>query len=369
MGGTAASDQFASSVNKAGLEIASSLVADTKSNILLSPPGIYSSLKLLEMGASLQTKTELSSFLGGMASEILTPSQQTIDGIDNDPNQWFLGNAIFYSRRYMLVPEYEKNIKKERSTLLLPLMRTEDIAFANNWVKDATHDMIKSLLGENEVSIELLVASVNYFHGKWQAPFPAEATHIEKFYNQDKSSSDVKMMDCKGHYRYLRDQHHEIIELLYEGSRFSAVIIVPDLTIDIPKTMPNIIHLIKRFEANSHHLYGRIQLPQFSIDKEFTLKEILSDFGLRSMFSAAQADFANMFVQANGIYVDDLKHHALLEVDEEGTKAASLTKISFIGGLPEPELEFTVTVNKPFIFIVRNRQTNILHYIGVILSL
>ncbi len=361
-------DQFSTYVNKMGVEITISLMTHTKSNILLSPPGIYSSLELLQMGASQKTKTELNSFLYGISGEVkvITPNQRRENGLVDGTTLWFSENAIFYSHNNMLLPQYKKIVEKGTSTLLLPLKTPDDIAFANTWVKDKTHNMIKSLLTDNEVGVDLLVASVNYFYGKWQEPFLTEMTRLEKFYCQDKSSSNVKMMERNGKYRYFEDQDYEMIELPYTGGIFSAIIIMPHEKIDISEILQNSNHFLKRFEESSNDLYGRIQLPLFTIDKEFTLKNVLSELGLNSIFSASQANFDNMFIHAKGIYVDDLKHHAVLQVNEKGTEAASLTNISFIGALPEPELNFNFVVNRPFIFLIRNKQINTLLYVAVI---
>ncbi len=361
-------NQYASDVNRVGLETAKLLIRDTKSNILLSPPGIYSSVQLLYMGASKQTRTELNTFLyaGSGYDESILANQNIETHPLGESAFWISENAVFYSPNHLLLSDYKNLVEKYTPTLLLPLNGSSDIRLANKWVKDKTHNMIDNLLGDNDIGIDLLIANVNYFSGKWKKSFLKEMTQVKTFHCQDKSESKIKMMERKGKYRYLKNEDFEMIELPYSSDKFSTLMIVPSEKSNISALLQNSHQLVAGFEKESSTLYGRVQIPLFTIDKEYTLKKILMKLGLNSIFFANQANFDNMFIQAKGIYVDDLKHRAVLKVNEEGTEAASLTKVSFLGSLPDPKLDFNFIADKPFIFLVRDVQTKLLLYIAVI---
>ena len=363
--------EFSTLINKVGVDITLSLMKEIKSNILLSPQGIYSSLELLYIGASTETKTELKTFLYGVSNKSESILQANKLSTSNTKNKtlWFSENAIFYSHDKTLLPSYKQNIRQKKSALLLPLNTPKDTIFANSWIKDKTHNMIKSLVSDHDIGASLLISNVNYFYGKWRKPFVKEMNHLEKFYNQDKSSSNINMMEQVSNYSYLKNQYSQMVEIPYIEDNFSAVIILPNEQTNILKTISNISYVLKKFDLNSQYLYGNIQIPLFTIDNEFTLKNILSDLGLSSMFSFTKADFTNMFTQANEIHVDNINHRAILKVNENGSEATSLTKISFIGGLSEPKLNFMFKINRPFIFLIRNKQTKTLLYIAIIQQL
>ena len=70
------------------------------------------------------------------------------------------------------------------------------------------------------------------------------------------------------------------------------------------------------------------------------------------------ADFSNIRNQ-NGLLIDDIIHKTYLKVNEEGTEAAAITMIEmdegFIESL-EKEKIYKMIINRPFLFIIRNRR-------------
>jgi len=68
---------------------------------------------------------------------------------------------------------------------------------------------------------------------------------------------------------------------------------------------------------------------------------------------------ANFSRIAPGIWIDEVRHKTFVEVNEEGTEAAAVTIISFVRGLP-PEM----SVNRPFIFAIREHQSGTILFVG-----
>lgn len=67
------------------------------------------------------------------------------------------------------------------------------------------------------------------------------------------------------------------------------------------------------------------------------------------------ADFSKIRTQ-NDIHIDDIIHKTYLKVNEQGTEAAAVTAIIMVENafIPREEKIYSMNVNRPFLFILRN---------------
>ncbi len=70
------------------------------------------------------------------------------------------------------------------------------------------------------------------------------------------------------------------------------------------------------------------------------------------------ADFSGM-VDGGGPWIDRVEHEAFIEVDEDGTRAAAAT-----GGVMLGSLGPTVDVDRPFLYVVRDRGAGTILFMG-----
>jgi serpin B len=98
-------------------------------------------------------------------------------------------------------------------------------------------------------------------------------------------------------------------------------------------------------------------MPKFKFEYEKTLNEILKDMGMIDAFGgmADLSGISDLF-----LFVQFVKQNTFVDVNEEGTEAAAVTTIA-IGRESAPA---SFTIDKPFIFAIRERTTNTLLFIG-----
>lgn len=72
----------------------------------------------------------------------------------------------------------------------------------------------------------------------------------------------------------------------------------------------------------------------------------------------AGADFSGR-VDGGGISLDRVEHEAFIEVDEHGTGAAAAT-----GGAMVSSHGPTVTINQPYLYVIRDRGAGTILFIG-----
>jgi len=107
-----------------------------------------------------------------------------------------------------------------------------------------------------------------------------------------------------------------------------------------------------------------LTMPKFKYESSFGLKEALSALGMDVAFTD-DADFSGM----NGkreLFIQDVLHKAFISVDEAGTEAAAATAV-IVGAtsMPQPA---EMTINRPFIYLIRDNATGTLLFIGRVLD-
>jgi serpin B len=74
------------------------------------------------------------------------------------------------------------------------------------------------------------------------------------------------------------------------------------------------------------------------------------------------ADFERI---CRDLYISEVKHKSFVEVNEEGTEAAAVTSIGFTLTMEGPTV-FYMVVNRPFLFVIWERQTKAVLFIGAV---
>jgi serpin B len=108
-----------------------------------------------------------------------------------------------------------------------------------------------------------------------------------------------------------------------------------------------------------------LTLPRFEVESDFSLADALAAMGMAGAFSSG-ADFSGMTGDRD-LFISEVVHKAFVSVDEAGTEAAAATAV-VMRGLALPEEPVEVTVDRPFIFLIRDIQTGAILFVGRIVD-
>ena len=84
--------------------------------------------------------------------------------------------------------------------------------------------------------------------------------------------------------------------------------------------------------------------------------------GMPAAFSA-DADFSGMTGNRD-LFISEVIHKAFVAVDEEGTEAAAATAVVVVGAESEPPEPLVVTIDRPFVFVIRDIETGTILFVG-----
>ena len=101
-----------------------------------------------------------------------------------------------------------------------------------------------------------------------------------------------------------------------------------------------------------------VTLPKFSLTYERTLNDDLKALGMGIAFGDG-ADFSGL--SASPVYISYVKQKAFVDVNEAGTEAAAVTNVALAASTP-PSLD----VDRPFIFVIRDRLSGTILFMGKI---
>ena len=112
---------------------------------------------------------------------------------------------------------------------------------------------------------------------------------------------------------------------------------------------------------------GTIELPRFKAEYFSQLNGTLSGMGMKEAFKRS-ADFSNLCECRPGdVYISDVFHKAVVEVNEKGTEAAAATaiKMKLTSAMPVEE-PFHMVVDRPFLMAIVDDGTGLILFIGAI---
>ena len=110
----------------------------------------------------------------------------------------------------------------------------------------------------------------------------------------------------------------------------------------------------------------KLKLPRFKLDEKLSLADELAEMGMSDLFVNGKADLSGMDGKKK-MFVSEVLHRAVVEVNEEGTEAAAVTAVvgivpvSFSFDRPKV-IEFTA--NRPFIFFIQDKTTGSMLFLG-----
>ncbi len=238
----------------------------------------------------------------------------------------------------------------------------------NAWVEDETEKRIRELLAQGAVDslTRLVLVNAVYFNAAWAKPFSKTSTRSETFYRLDESGVAVQMMREQEGMQYAAAPGWQAVELAYEGNELGMLVIVPDrgrfVELERGLDAARLSAVVDALESRNVTL----GLPRWTLEgASFSLKHALSDLGMPTAFST-DADLSGIDGRRD-LFVGDVLHQAFVKVDEAGTEAAAATAVT-VGVTSAPVSPVTLTIDRPFIYMVRDRPTGVVLFIGRVMD-
>ncbi|MCZ6915153.1 MAG: serpin family protein [Gemmatimonadetes bacterium] len=359
-------------------------------NCFYSPLSIAIALSMLLPGAKGETLRELTTLLQTDADVDRLPERvaalieslewrasefnwETDEAVQKDVFRLHLANALFAQTGYPVRQAYVDTLREHFSAALeiLDFGQAEESADKiNGWVSEQTRGMIPNLIGPHMISPEARVILVNavYFFAEWRNQFSKRATTPQPFYLSGGTGGavDVSMMRDEQHLSY--GNHPELglqsLEIPYQASMSMLVLLPAEGALQAVEEKLS-ADLLERLDAARTDTPIDLELPKFAITFQSPLRAIIESLGVRTAFDLENSEFTGISDHPDGLAIDEIIHEARVRVDEHGTEAAAATaELAMLGEPEEEPVVVPFIVNRPFLFVIRDRQTGAVLFVG-----
>ena len=110
-------------------------------------------------------------------------------------------------------------------------------------------------------------------------------------------------------------------------------------------------------------------LPKFENEYGAQLGDILKEMGMTDAFDPVTADFSRMGESTDGnLFVSSVIHKTFISVAEEGTRAGAATMVVAADGAALIEEFETVILDRPFVYLLIDTETNIPFFMGTVME-
>ena len=240
----------------------------------------------------------------------------------------------------------------------------------NQWVNTNTNGKITKILDEINPDTVLFLINAIYFKGTWQTEFDPSHTRDGTFHLGTDGEKQVPMMTRTGDYPYYEnhEEKFQAISLPYGDGRMSMYIFLPYRESDLNTFLngldtENWEHWISQF--NEQEVF--LSMPKFKLEYEKMLNNPLQSLGMDIAFAPEAADFSRMAdLEALGqnLYIGEVLHKAVVEVNEEGTEAAAVTSVGIRATSAPPAF----IADRPFFFAIRDNETKTVLFMGTVVD-
>lgn len=342
-------------------------------NFFVSPLGLHMALGMLLNGSDNESKTELLNTLklnGLSDSEINKSYQQLIEGLPQaDPKVVnTLANSIWQDQNFTVEPSFINVLKESFKAELYreDFSSQETLDKINQWASDHTNAKVKKVLDEISQDQIMFLINALYFKGVWSQQFDKKNTYKTGF-NGLSRITQVDMMSRRDTIAYGAFEKFQMAELSYGSGQYAMTIILPEQE----QSMDQFINQLDQQTVKDAIAGLKVQkidleMPKIKMEYSIKLNDILSKMGMPTLFGSG-ADLSKIAPPAGKLKVGFVKQDSYVDINEEGTEAAAVTTIGIeVTSVPNyPRF----ACNRPFIFLIREKSSNTIQFIGKIVNL
>ena len=343
-------------------------------NVFVSPLSASFALGMTMNGANGSTYDEMRSALqfGNVDLAALDSGYKSLIALltSLDPSTTMqIANAIFYSQTFPFNSSFTQTVATYFDAEVKPrdfhdLSGT--LSAVNDWASSKTNGRIPKVLDSVDPSAVMYLLNAIYFKGSWRERFDPAQTHDATFHAVGGDQS-AKLMHREGKTLYTETSDYQAVDLPYGDSAFTMSVV-------LPKDGKSVESVAASLTTTAWQSLGRsfaqrevdLSLPKVTLSWKRDLRGNMKALGMRAAF-ADGADFTRMSTLGNHLFMSLLQQNTFVSIDETGTEAAAVT----VGGISvtSAPVVTTVRVDRPFIFVIRERLSGTVLFMGKIVHL
>ena len=344
------------------------------SNVFVSPLSASFALGMTLNGANGQTYDEMRSALrlgDGSLASIDSGYRSLIallTSLDRSTTMQ-IANAIFYRSDF----PFNQSFLDQASTYFDAEVKPENFAdqagtlkAVNGWVDAKTHSRIPKVLDSVDPATVMYLLNAIYFKGSWRDRFDVAQTRDAPFHSAS-GDQPSRLMHREGKMNYAETNAFQAVDLPYGDSAFTMTVLLPKSGNTVESVASSLTpELWQSLAASFRVAEVDLYLPKVTLSWKRGLIPDMKVLGMRAAFTDG-ADFTRMSSRGRELFISLLQQNTFVSIDEEGTEAAAVTTVGI--SLTSAPVVTTVRVDRPFIFVIRERLSGTVLFMGKIVRL
>ncbi|MFA5508323.1 MAG: serpin family protein [Vulcanimicrobiota bacterium] len=337
-------------------------------NAVVSPLSMHAAFAMLTLGVSGRAETETLRVLR-LPKNFAVDYQDLLDQLKHGPADVNLASKVWTSKRLKLQEGFVRNCASifGASPETLDL---SDLSKArkkiNDWVSARTEGLIPELLpsGGLNNSTELVLSNALYFKGQWTHGFSPDYTR-EGTFRTPEGEVQTPFMRGKVMGSFLEEEGLKAVSLPYQDSPYAMLLILPDkdLASIRPQLDKALLAEVERLSEQDRETEFFVILPKFTVRQESQPLSVLKAMGMKKI-TGPSADFSKLVENPAGLQVSECYHEAVVEVDENGTRASAATALMITRSGGTRSLAF----DRPFYFVLYHRDSLAPLFVGQVVD-
>ena len=340
--------------------------AQPDSNFVFSPDSLFQALSLVLMGATGATQELLADYLGG-ASHL--PSSAELSATPGQGEIYSVGNCLLLSSGHQLQQTYRTELERMNAIVRDRIDFTDTPSLQalaqqlNQHFCQLTQGMIPSFCDAGQWTSDTSLSLINsvYFKGLWQTPFYRKTNgfftlasgvrvHLNRVLHRELDYSE-----------YANQNGWQAVTVPYQEAHEMVLVLPPEGAMPhqvSPEAIMDLLSLLQPTNVN-------LELPAFETHSELDLNAVLMGTGLQCLFQSGGVSLGGMLAgSSDSVFLSSARQHCAIKVNEKGTEAAAITPLSVARVLSRA---VRVNFNRPFLYILRHKETGRILFIGQIL--
>ncbi len=310
-------------------------------NLLLSPVSISTAMAMAYAGARGETAAEMAHVLNfGNDPEIHESFQVLLQQLRSDQQfELAIANATWLQQGMDVHDQFLQLISTQYSgdSEEVDFGDPETVALLNSWVSENTRGKITKMFSEFPDETRMVLANAIYFNAQWETEFDPSETMDRPFDLSDDQQRDVPTMHVRSNFRYTEIDQFQVLELPYAGNDSSMIVMLPARGAGNHATSQTLRSVNDWLATSDAKTEVDVSLPKFKNTVTSSLSELLPGMGMERAFDPQKADLTG--IARLPLFIQDVTHKAVVEVDEQGTEAAAVTAVTisigcFAAGTP-----------------------------------
>jgi len=367
--------KLADATNRFGFALFHQLEKDGNT-VLISPASVDIALSMTYNGAAGETQAGMAKalFLDGMSLDSLNKTQQALRDLLQNPSSDItlaIANSLWSRQGFVFDTVFLANTRDYYSARVTELDFADPNAAGtiNSWVSENTRGKIPKILDQVASDAILYLINAVYFKGTWTYQFDKTKTRDLVFHHPS-GDQPCQMMVQDNEFEYRADGLVQMVRLPYgKSEQFAMYVLLPRPGITLGALADSLdFARWQEWTAELTKRKGTVLLPRFTLDFDASLNEPLQALGMEAAFNPGGADFSKMIrLPGQNVFISNVKHKTFMEVNEEGTEAAAVTSVE-VGAtaFEEPDVPFTMIVDRPFFCAIADKESGIILFMGTV---